>query len=234
MKKIELIVLIVSSNLNLFTQIEKGRIIITLDGNYIKTTTENGVTLNQNVSQIENLNIGTSVGYFMTDRLVVGVGLDYYWDKESRVYQLKIYRFFQSEVMNIKSNAFLPDLYIGYYFPIISKLYINTNMKFSYSKFKTDYNSSLVEITYNQSENLNLDTIPNSLEYFGGSKNSAKTDLFNAEIFPELTYFVSSKVGLCLGLGGIEYSIIDWKTDNSSWTINFNPINWRLGIKFKI
>jgi hypothetical protein len=203
MKKIVLIVLIVCSTLNLFSQIEKGRIIISLDGNYIKTATENGVTFNQNASQIENLNIGTSVGYFMTDRLVVGVGLDYYWDKESRVYLLKINRFLQKEVMNIKSNVFLPDLYIGYYFPIISKLYINTNLKFSYTKFRTDYNSSLVEITYNQSENLNLDTSPSSLVYFIDNEKSAKTDLFNAEIFPELTYFVSSKVGLCLGLGGI-------------------------------
>lgn len=112
MKKNVLIILITLSTLDLFSQIEKGKINVSIDGNFIKTTTENGVTSNQNVSQIKNLNIGTSVGYLITDKFVLGAGLDYYWLKESRTTELMINRFFQAEIMNIKSKAFLPYIYI--------------------------------------------------------------------------------------------------------------------------
>lgn len=234
MKKIVLIVLIVFSTLDLFSQIEKGRIIVSIDGNYRKSTTENGVTLNQNVSQIKNLNIGTSVGYFITDRFVVGVGLDYYWDKESRTTELMINRFFQIEVMNIESNAFLPNIYLGYYYPILNKLYLNASLKFRYGKVKTDYNTMIAGSVYYQSDNVIIITDQYSSTYVMSSEESSKIDLFNAEVVPELTYFISSKFGLCLGLGGIEYSIIDWETDNSNWSINFNPVNWRFGMKLKI
>jgi hypothetical protein len=234
MKKIVLIVLIVFSTLNLFSQIEKGRIIVSIDGNYIKSTTENGVTLNQNVSQIKNFNIGTSVGYFMTDRFVVGVGLDYYWNKESRKTEMMINRFFQIEVMNIESNAFLPNIYLGYYYPILNKLYMNANLKLSYGKVKADYNTLIAGSVYYQSDTMIIIADQYSSTYVKGSEKSSSIDLVNAEIIPELTYFISSKFGLCLGLGGIEYSMIDWETDNSSWTINFNPVNWRFGIKLKI
>jgi len=234
MKKNVLIVLIVLSTLDLFSQIEKGRIIVSIDGNYMKTTTENGVTSNQHVSQIKNLNIGTSVGYFISDRFVLGVGLDYYWNKESRTTELMINRFFQSEVMNIKSKAFLPNIYLGFYYPIINKLCINANFKLSYGKIKSEYNTLIAGSVYYPTDTITKLTDRYSSTYVNGSERNSEADLFSAEILPELTYLISSKFGLCLGLGGVEYSMIDWKTDNSSWIVSFNPNSWRFKIKIKI
>jgi hypothetical protein len=72
------------------------------------------------------------------------------------------------------------------------------------------------------------------LPYSRVYEESSDFDLFKVEIIPELTYFISSRFGLSQGLGGIEYSMLDWETDNSSRIINFNPVNWRFGIKVKI
>jgi len=72
------------------------------------------------------------------------------------------------------------------------------------------------------------------LSYSRVYEESSDFDLFKVEIIPELTYFISSRFGLCLGLGGIEYSMLDWETDNSSRIINFNTVNWRFEIKVKI
>jgi hypothetical protein len=35
-------------------------------------------------------------------------------------------------------------------------------------------------------------------------------------------------------MGGIEYSVVDWKNDNSRWVVNLNPMRWRLGLNFKL
>ena len=53
-----LIILISLSTLNLFSQIEKERVIVSVDGNYMKTTTEDGATSNKNVfnPMVGNLN----------------------------------------------------------------------------------------------------------------------------------------------------------------------------------
>jgi hypothetical protein len=234
MKKTVLILFIAFSTLDLFSQVEKRNFIISVDGNYLKTTTENGVTTNQNVAQIQNLGIGASVGYFITDRFIAGVGLDYYWEKESRTNKLMFNKFKQIEVLRTKSNVYLPNFYLGYYYPIISKLYISTNLKLSLGKIKSDYKSLIAGSAYNPTESSELIEYPLSSEYVNAYEENADADYLRANLFPELTYFATSNVGLCLGLGGIEYSMTDWKTDNSSWVINFNPEYWRFGIKLKI
>ena len=82
--------------------------------------------------------------------------------------------------------------------------------------------------------NLNSGITNNSNDYSRGSGGTSESDYFGTEVCPELTYFVSTKFGFCLGLGGIKYSMTDWKTGNSNWTVNFNPNYWKLGIKIKI
>lgn len=106
---------------NLFSQTEKGDIILSIDGNYSKSNTDYGVTKNQFATEGKHLDIGTSVGYFITSRLIAGIGLDYIWGKEDRANNLMIYDYYQLENTTVKSKAFLPNIYLGYYYPIINK-----------------------------------------------------------------------------------------------------------------
>lgn len=234
MKKNLLTVLIVFSSLDLFSQIDKGNILISIDGNYVKMNIENGVTTNQNSTQGQYLSFGSAIGYFITNRFIAGVGLDYNWDKEIRYNSLYIYnKYAQAEEMTIKSKVFLPNLYLGYYFQIINKLYFNTNLKFSYGKVKSE-TSTIIEMSSNSGTAQLIDSMGNLGSYLMSKNSNYQNDYFTAKISPELTYFVSTKLSLNLGLGGIECSVVDWKNDNSNWTINFNPNYWKFGIKIKI
>jgi hypothetical protein len=67
-----------------------------------------------------------------------------------------------------------------------------------------------------------------------GDSKKYEVDLFSTHLDPELSYFITPGFCGCLSMGGVEYSIIDWKGDNSLWTANFNPVNWKLGFKFKL
>jgi hypothetical protein len=232
MKKNSLLfLLIVLSTIDLFGQISAGNLVITLDGNYIKSKVENGVTTNYDITKGQYLYVVPSIGFFLTDRFLVGAGLDCVWEKETRQSALNFNNFYQKEEMKTTSKAFLPNIYLGYYFPIFNKLYFNTNLKFSFGKIKSDYQTNCTGTTISTSIYSISDTIPS---YHRTDSQKTDFDYFSSQINPELNYFISSKFSLCLGLGGIEYSILDGKSENSAWAVNFNPIYWRLGIKFKI
>ena len=58
-----------------------------------------------------------------------------------------------------------------------------------------------------------------------------KADVFNATLAPEVVYFIFSKVGLSLSLGGIYYTITNWKSEYANCGIDFAPRNWQVGCK---
>jgi hypothetical protein len=221
MKKIILVALIGLKTFDSFSQIEKGNIILTLDGNYVKTQSETGVNTNYTNTKGQYLNVGSSIGYFFTNRLVVGLGVDYNWEKETRLNELYITDYLQQEEMKIKSDVILPNLYVGYYYQILSNFYLSANAKISYGRVKVDYSTIYASRTTNGE----------SLLY--SNDDNTDYDYFSSKLFPELTYFYK-RLGISLGLGGIEYSMTDWETGSSNWIISFHPNNWRFGIKVKI
>lgn len=234
MKKLLLIAATLFSTLNVFSQTDKGKVLISVDGNYTKSTTGNGVTRNQYTVHGSYLDAGVSAGYFISDRFIVGFGLDYGLTKEDRTNEIIVNRFSQLETMNLKSKSLLPNVYIGYYYQIVNKLYINTDLKFIYGKIKSDYNTLVAgSVYYSSSTLIELDDQYFSSYLFGQEQNS-KTDFFSAKILPELSYFISPKFSFYLGFGGVEYSLVDWKNDNANWTISFNPTYWKFGLKIKV
>ena len=178
-----------------------------------------------------SLNLGASMGVFLSDHFVMGIGLNYNWGKETRFNQL-IYssNLLQIEELKVKSKMLLPGVFFGYYFPIVGKLYFNTNLVLNCGKINSDYES----IRAQRSTFFSTDSayIIGDQPISGGFSSSSSIYYFSTQIHPELSYFLSSKFCLSLGLGGIEYSITDWKFENSECTINFNPGYWKLGIKF--
>ena len=232
MKKNLLLLLMVFAALNLFSQIEKGNISIGINGNYTRMNTQNGVTTNLNYTKGQYLNAGVDIGYFITDRLIAGAGLDYIGNKETRYNSVYFNNFLQMEEMDLKSKAFLPNVYLGYYYKVVSKLYFSTTLKFSYGKIKTEYSTTFAGGGPFTDSNGTIQS--NSDPYVKGSNGDSETDLFSAQIYPEVMYFITGKFGVCLNLGGIAYSINDWETNNSGFAINFKPDYWRFGIKFRL
>lgn len=230
MKKNVLLILILIFYLDSFGQIAKDAVIISLSGNYMKTNTESGVQSNNFSTNGQYLNLGSSIGIFLSDHFVMGIGLNYKWGKEKRGNMFFNDHNIQIEKMEIKSKVLLPGVFFGYYFPILSKFYFNANLGLNCGKINSVY-----QRVYMESHNyVNVDTTGfNSPSLNSGSSASSST-IFSAQIYPELSYFLSSKFSLCLGLGGIEYSLTDWKFENSECAVNFNPAYWKLGVKFLI
>lgn len=73
-----------------------------------------------------------------------------------------------------------------------------------------------------------------SNSYLNEYNKSDEVDIFSSSFYPELVYFIRPNIGLNIGMGGVEYTMLDWKTDNSNWVINFNPLQWRDGIKVNL
>jgi len=222
MKKYIIYILVFFSAIDLFSQIKKRDVIISVNGNYMKIITESGVTSNDIYIEGQYSNIGSSLGYCITDKFIVGIGLDYNWEKETRTNMLYFNQFAQIEQMNIESKTLLPNLYLGYYYQIINKVYFNANLNLSYGNVKSYYNTFLTGI----------DSISSTYEYI--NEFESNYEFIAAKISPELTYFFSTSFSSFIGLGGIEFSLIDREFDNSSWGINFNPNHWIFGIKIKI
>ncbi|MGV8829977.1 MAG: hypothetical protein ACWA6U_16845 [Breznakibacter sp.] len=231
MKKTLFLILTVLYAVNLSAQFSKGDMLISVDGNYSKTNTVSGVTTNLFNSNDKNLNFGASMGFFVNNHVLLGFGVDYSWEKATQMNMLSLDNKIQVEEMNTKTNLILPNAFVGLYYPILERLYVNTNLKLSYGVAKSDYNTF-----YAGTSNMNdTDQFQNATPpYASNSEGDNSYHYFSTQIYPEITWFATSKVGLSLGLGGIGYAITDWESNTSSWMVNFNPNVWKLGVKIRL
>lgn len=215
-----------------FSQINKGDILISGNGNYNQSASGSGTFTNQFNVNGKYLDIGASVGYFVNEHFIVGVGLDYMWSKEYRTNSSRMNIFYQAEIMDYKSDVLLPKVFFGYYYQIADKLYISGNLKLNYGKLKSNYSTRYVG---------GADIIPDepvlseSVYFYQKSHGeNSESDYFSARLLPELTYLISSGFGVNLGLGGIGYSLTNWNLNSSGWIVSFNPSYWELGFKIRI
>lgn len=107
------------------------------------------------------------------------------------------------------------------------------NTKFSYGKIKSDFDTNVAEWKYDSPSNGVFEPSNGVYPRFSMGEGSSKVDYFGIDIIPELSFFISSRFSLYLGLGGISYSLLDWETEQSNWSINFNPTYWKTGLKIK-
>ncbi len=231
MKKTLFFIITVLYTFNLSAQFSKGDMLISVDGNYSKTHRVSGVTTNLFNSNEKNLNLGASMGFFLNNHVLLGFGVDYSWEKATHMNMLSLDEKIQVEEMNTKTNLILPNAFVGFYYPIMERLYFNTNLKLSYGVAKSDYNTFYAGAS-NMIDTVQLQNV--TPPYAKNSEGDNNYDYFSAQICPEITWFATSKLGLSLGLGGIGYAITDWESDTSSWMVNFNPNVWKLGVKIRL
>jgi hypothetical protein len=105
----------------------------------LNQASETGVTRNNNSVRINNFDAGVSVGFFLTDHWIGGVGLDYTMEKEERKNSLFIMNdYVQYEFLDVQSQAILPCLFLEYYVPIVKKLYFNSSLNLSFGQVRSD------------------------------------------------------------------------------------------------
>lgn len=224
---------------NLLAQQKKGDNDVVINGMYNTTTNQTGVEGNSNSVKSHLLNMGAALSGSMNNHFLIGVGLDYVSQNDDRVSNFTFYNqsieYLKYETMNLKSHVFLPNVFVGYYSRILDKLYFNSNLKLSYGQINTNTEGQQIDMKYNLPTNgvyPIVGTFDPVVTY--GNKSEDKTDFSSAAIIPEITYYFSNRFGISLGLGGIQYSFTNWKIKNSSFSVNFNPSNWQVGIKLPI
>ncbi len=233
MKKSFVFTLVLIYGLNLFSQINKGGILISIDGNYLKSNTNSGVLSNQYSVQGKYLELNASAGIFVSDNFIVGIGLEYNLQKETRDYTTYLVNYLQDAELQVNSHILSPEIFFGYYFPITSRLFINTNLSAAYGTIRTDLHYMSIDMAIDTSGQYQS-SIGSIGRIVRESKSSREYDYFVSRLCPEILYSFTDKWIGFISLGGIEYSITQWNMKSSTWNINFNPNYWRVGVKFKI
>lgn len=235
MKKCLISLIFIVIGIKMSAQVEKGDIIIRIDGDYTKAPSSQGVTSNLFINNSKTLNIGPSIGLAISDNFEAGVGLSYYWNKETTTNIISSIGSIKVEEMNITSKSLMPNIYLGYYYNLSNKFSINTNLVMAYGSIKNDLTTLI-----NNQQNLESGdlTVTNGSVANAESaiyiESTNKANIFQAHLNPELSYYITPKFGLSVIMGGIQYSHNDTESAQSNFAINFHPNNWRFGLKFKL
>jgi len=229
MKKIIALFIILATTMSVNSQITKGDYSISVTGNYSKGSNSSGVSTNSFTTTGENINASISVEHYKMSNFYIGLGFDFHWGNDNIFNSLSSKNFTQYENMKVKSFLIFPNIIYGYYLPITDNLFFNLSARVGYGVLGYDYNSDYKNYQHPNGGTLAQTTTANE-DLKWGSNDYFKD--FGASLSPEINYFLSDNFGLCLRLGGIDYSILDWNKDQSSFNVNFNPNNWRLGIRF--
>jgi len=224
----------------LHSQIKKGDNIISLNGMYTKNTSQDGVMGNSMTVNNRHLNLGATYTSYVSNHLLLGFGLDYISQKDLRTSELILNdghdvnsQILRYETLNLKYTAPLPFLLVGYNMNVTNRLNFNANLKINYGQMSTNTTDQTI---YQQFPIFNSQPVlvSNILLPNITTVSKGKNDFAAASIIPEMTYFFTNQIGLSVALGGIQYSITDWKTSKSDFWINLSPNTWLVGLKYKL
>jgi hypothetical protein len=162
----------------------------------------------------------------------MGLGLDFYWSSEENRSLISefsdgIIRPTQIEVLEIKSDALIPNVYGTYYCKLANRLFLDFNLKVGKSKIHSKHTTAIASNEISGE----ITPLPNRQDLSGSS--NYEYDYFFACMRPQVNFFVTKHLGLSLSFGQIQYSVVDWEKEASNWIASFHPNHWSFGVKFK-
>jgi outer membrane protein W len=180
-KKLSFLLLALLTSFAVHAQTQKGSQL--LGGSFgVDHSTSDGSTYYQGTqvssnSKTNNISLGPSYSYFLTDNLAIGANLGYSHSHRDS--------FIPAENTESTSNNYFGSISLLKYFLFDSKIGIRTGPYAQYGKSKGIFTSSSLDPYYNSEI---------------GSKN------FAAGIALDFVYFPVSKIGLVASLGNLSYS----------------------------
>ncbi|GHT25602.1 hypothetical protein AGMMS4957_20710 [Bacteroidia bacterium] len=198
-----------------------------------QTTTTGAAYVSAAVSQISSWNVGLTLGAALNKNWELGVGFEYRHQKMKTMSELYL-PFSNEQVMaqqQTETKVSLPvfSLYSAYYIHLSNRFYFTPRLEVGYGQ-ATEKNTAVTEtVTLYRTD---------EFDYFSPGKSGKelrafsppKYDCFAMQLSPELRYFLSDNIGVSLGLGGVQLSLVDWEWDSKQWIANFNPAYWKLGM----
>ncbi|MFT3739225.1 MAG: hypothetical protein QM786_10745 [Breznakibacter sp.] len=229
MAKNLLIMLLVLSSVPLWGQENGQRVWVLTELNYAEKTSATGVFSNRVSTDGKYFDGGALLVWGLNGHFNLGVGLDYVHEKETRFGEVYVGDRLTSEQMDLKSHAWMPKMRAGYEHDVSGRLKMGASLLCRYGQLVTS-SSSLIVNSQDVSNGESLED--NGTEVtVAGIDAKERMDYFNIRIAPDITYKLTERFGVNLSVGGIDYALMDWDGNNSSWTVNFNPSSWRLGVK---
>lgn len=215
---------------NMYAQ-SKGTFVLSVNGNYAENTSSSALISIQTSTEEKALDMGLSAGLFLSNHFEMGLGLDFYWSSEENRSLISefsdgIIRPTQIEVLEIKSDAFIPNVYGTYYCKLANRLFLDFNLKVGKSKIQSKHKAAIAT-------NSISGEITEITSGYLSSTSNYEYDYFFARMRPQLNYFVTKHLGLSFSFGQFQYSVLDWEKEASNWIASFHPTYWSFGIKLK-
>lgn len=243
MKKIfSLIFILAVLQTTAFAQFNQGTIYIDGSLNY---NVDNNVFDNSNYSTKANsMNFSPSVGYFLMNNFVVGVGLDYQsYNNNSSTTTNYMATYPDGSIISakiltttaIKWNVMAPAVFAKYIMPISDKLSFSFKAKYTTGSLKDN-------TTITQDSVFTSPARENSINIAPTNKPKSSSSKLNLSV--AFQYLVTNKIGLELNFAGFTYAsvpkiqtydqvtynnVITWGTENTS-SFNINPASWSVGV----
>jgi hypothetical protein len=222
-------IFIVAMSMSVDSQIVKGDYAVSINGNYGKGFSSSGVSTNNFSIKGETLNASIAIEHYKKSKSYIGFGIDLHWSDDLISNTILSKTFTQYEDMNVKSMLIFPHLICGQYMQIANDLFFNMSVRVGLGRLTYESTSDYKNFQHNIGGTLTLTTNPN--EDLSWDASDAFLE-FGTSLTPEINYFISERLGLSLYLGDIGISILDFDKSQTSFNVNFNPNNWKLGIKY--
>lgn len=233
MKKSKFILLVILFHLAFMAkaQVTKGDLLIDATGSYVKTVNSSGVHMSNYTNHLYNGQVGLSAGFAVSSSVIIGLGVEYKYDKNITVYESFTYEsssYLHSTInkyyerYNSFKNVWTPHIFMDYLVPVTNKWQFSMRLNAGYG-FASSHNKSRSVHVQSQLE-------PTYYTPFRliGSDDKPKTQYFEASLQPTISYFITPKIGVRLALGGVQFMLPESSEDY--WNISFSPINWQYGL----
>lgn len=225
-----------SCSLIVNAQLEKGKFLTDISGNFSRTFNANNSVTSSYSSRIKQFNTQINVGYCFSNTLAAGIGFNYGYSNTSTVNELIDYS--SSLLMESKTDqkTKIPVLigFLRYNKNVFSRLYIGVDFNVGYGKA---HFSSIYAFASRSNFTTSGDIIaPGSgTNVNDGGTIEDENGMIIAGLSPRVTYFTGNHLGIFLNLGGAFADVTDGDFDQTQWNINFDPKYWSLGfeVKFK-
>lgn len=239
MKKSKFILLVILFHLTFMAkaQVAKGDLIIDATGSYVKTVNSSGVSMSNYTNNLYNGQVGLSAGLAVSSSVIIGLGVDYVYDKNITVYKSFTYEntsnlystnYIYNEVYKGAAKVWTPHIFMDYLVPVTNKWQFSMRLNAGYG-FASIHNKSTGVHTqsfyFYGPENYHIEEPPPSYISFN---DKPKTHYFEASLQPTISYFITPKIGVRLALGGVQFMLPESSEDY--WNISFSPINWQYGL----
>lgn len=221
-------IVLISIGFSLFAQPVKGDMNVTMRGNIYKLQNQTGAIANVTAIKEQHFSFTPSVDYFVSDHVSIGFEFGIAKQKQNIFNNFFTSSYYMESDARVEALVYQPSLRIGFVLKPAKNLRLQLFSSVNYAHIKqtdsiTILGGTIIIPGWPSTSNLN------TLEPIWIDKNT-ETHVLSVSAYPQLTYYVSKRVGLNLIAGWAEFGFNNWKVENNFWLLSFSPKYWKVGV----